>query len=76
MSAVETRMVIFLEGVVLSQVDLHITLNIIYQHIVHVYRPATITFVCEIFILRPIRLLSSDSSCSISTSVVVLVVFL
>ena len=48
-------------------------LNIFYQHIVHVYRAlgvlsATITFVFAMFILRYIRLLSSDSSCSICCS--------
>ena len=45
-------LVLFLETVVLSQV--HVTLNIFYQHIVHVY--------------RGVRLLSSDSSCSICCS--------
>ena len=31
-------LVLFLEAVVLSQVGLHVALNIFYQHIVHVYR--------------------------------------
>ena len=62
-------LVIFLEAVVFSQV--HVALDIFYQHIVHVYwgvLSTTITFVFAMFILRPIRLLSSDSSCSICCS--------
>ena len=60
-------LVLFLEAVVLSQV--HVAWDIFYQHIVHVYRGVTtITFVFAMFILRPIRLLSSDSSCSICCS--------
>ena len=57
-------MVLFLEAVVLSQV--HVTLDIFYQHIVHVYRGVVYNhqFVFAMFILTPIRLLSSDSSCS------------
>ena len=52
----------------LSQV--HVAWDIFYQHIVHVYRvlSTTITFVFVMFILRPICLLSSDSSCSICCS--------
>ena len=52
----------------LSQV--HVALNIFYQHIVYVYSgvATTITFVFAMFILRPIRLLSWDSSCSICCS--------
>ena len=58
-------LVLFLEAVVLS----HVALDIFYQHIVHVYRGSTtITFIFAMFILRPIRLLSSDSSCSICCS--------
>ena len=58
----------FLEAVVLTQV--HVALDIFYQHIIHVYwvLSTTITFVFAMFILRPIRLLSSDSSCSICCS--------
>ena len=63
-------LVLFLEAVVLSQV--HVTLDNVYMHIVHVYKigvlSTTITFVFAMFILRPIRLLSSDSSCSICCS--------
>ena len=61
-------LVLFLEAVVLSQ--LHVAWDIFYQHIVHVYRggSTTITFVFVMFILRPICLLSSDSSCSICCS--------
>ena len=42
----------------------------VHQHIVHVHRGVvyTITFVLAMFILRPIRLLSSDSSCNICCS--------
>ena len=59
-----SALVLFLEAVVLFQV--HVALDIFYQHIGHVYRGVvyTITFVFAMFILRPIRLLSSDSSCS------------
>ena len=63
--------VLFLEAVVLSQV--HVALNIFYQQIVYRVLSTTITFVFAMFILRPIRLLSSDSFLA---SVVVLVVFL
>ena len=63
-------LVLFLEAVVLSQV--HVTLDNVYMHIVHVYKigvlSTTITFVFAMFILRPIRLLSSDSSCCICCS--------
>ena len=64
-------LVLFLEAVVLSQV--HLALDIFYQHIVHVYRRVVynhhIKFcLCTIFILRPFRLLSSDRSCSICCS--------
>ena len=57
-------LVIFLEAMVLFQV--HVTLDI-YQHIFHVIGvlSTTITFVFAMFILRPIRLLSWDSYCSI-----------
>ena len=57
--------VLFLDDVVLSQV--HVALNIFYQHIVHVYRDV-VTFVFAVFIVRPIRLLSLDISCSICCS--------
>ena len=52
----------------LSQV--HVALDIFYQHIVHVIGvlSTTITFFFALFILRPTRLLSSDSSCSICCS--------
>ena len=52
----------------LSQV--HVAWDISYQHIVHFIGvlSTTITFVFAMFILRPIRLLSSDSSCSICFS--------
>ena len=52
---------LFLEAVVL---------DIFYQHIVHVYKAVVfnITFDFAMFIVRPIRLLSSDSSCSICCS--------
>ena len=52
----------------LSQV--HVALDIFYQHIVQVIGAlsTTVTFVFVMFILRPIRLLSSDSSCSICCS--------
>ena len=59
----------YLEAVVLSQV--HVALDIFYQHIVHVYRRVVYNHhicLCTIFILRPFRLLSSDSSCSICCS--------
>ena len=62
-------LVLFLEAVVLSQV--HAALDIFYQHIVHVYRRVVYNHhicLCTIFILRPFRLLSSDSSCSICCS--------
>ena len=62
-------LVLFLEDVVLSQ--LHVALDIFYQHIVHVYRGVIHNhhlIVFAMFILRPIRLLSSDSSCSICCS--------
>ena len=61
-------LVLFLEAVVLSQV--YVALDIFYQHIVHFtgVSSTTITFVFAMFILRPIRLLSSDSSCSICCS--------
>ena len=59
-------LVLFLKAVVLSQV--HVALDIFYQHIVHVYRSVVHTFVFAMFILRPIRVLSSGSSCSICCS--------
>ena len=61
-------LVLFLEAVVLSQV--HVAWDIFYQHIVHVYRGVVFNhhLVFAMFILRPIRLLSSDSSCSICCS--------
>ena len=51
--------------------QVHVAWDIFYQHIVHVYRgcclqPSPLSF--AMFILRPIRLLSSDSSCSICCS--------
>ena len=54
-------LVLFREAVVSSQV--HVALDIFYQHIVHVIGvlSTTITFVFAMFILRPIRLLSFDS---------------
>ena len=58
-------LVLFLEAEVLSQ-DVHVTLDIFYQHIVYV--SSTITSVFAMFILRPIGPLSSDSSCSICCS--------
>ena len=56
------------EAVALSQV--YVALDIFYQHIVHVCRGVvyTITFVFAMFILRPIHLLSTDSSCNICCS--------
>ena len=50
--------------------ELHVALDIFYQHIVHVYRGVVynITFDFAMFILRPIRLLSSDSSCILCCS--------
>ena len=61
-------LVLFLEAVVLSQV--HVILDIFYQHIVTFIGvlSRTITFVFAMFILRHIRLRSSDSSCSIYCS--------
>ena len=62
-------LVLFIEAVVLSQV--HVTLDILYQYIVPVYWgvvSTTITVVFVMFILRHIRLLPSDSSCSICCS--------
>ena len=51
-------------AVVLSQV--HVALDIFYQLIVHVYRGVVYNhLLCLCDIHRPIRLLSSDSSCSI-----------
>ena len=60
---------LFLDAVVLSQV--HVALDISYQHIVHIYRGVVYNhhlFVFAMFILRPFRLLSSDSYCSICCS--------
>ena len=65
-------LIIFLEAVVLSQI--HIALNIFYQHIIHVYRGVVYNHhlcLCDVH-LKPIRLLSSDSSL---TLVVVIMVF-
>ena len=56
----------FLEAVVLSQV--HVAWDIFYQHTFIGVLSTTITFVFAMFMLRPIRLLSSDSSCSICCS--------
>ena len=66
-------LVIFLEAVVLSQV--HVALDIFYQHIVHVIGVLSITttFVFGMLILRPIRLLHRIV---LVASVVVLVVYL
>ena len=53
----------------LSQV--HVALDIFYQHIVRIYRCVVYShhnFVFAMFILRTILLLSSDSSCSICSS--------
>ena len=57
-------LVLFLEAVVLSYV--HVTFDIFYRHIVHVYRGVVFNHhLCfAMFILSPICLLSSDSSCS------------
>ena len=58
-------LVIFLEAVVLSQI--YVAFNILYQHIVHVYWGVVYNHhicLCDVepmFILRPIRLLSSCS---------------
>ena len=62
-------LVLFLEAVVLSQVHvaLDISISILFTYIIGVLS-TTITFVCAMFILRPIRLFSSDSSCSICRS--------
>ena len=57
-------LVLFLEAVGLSQV--YVAFNISYHHIGML--STFVTFVFTMFILRPIRLLSSDSSCSICCS--------
>ena len=60
-------LVLFLEAVVLSQVQ--VSLDIFYQHIVHIYRGVAYNHhICLCDVHRPIRLLSSDSSCSICCS--------
>ena len=59
-------LVLFLEAVVLSQV--HVAWGNFYQHTFIGVLSTTITFVFAMFILRPIRLLSSGSSCSIFCS--------
>ena len=60
-------LVLFLEAVVLSQVQ--VSLDIFYQHIVHIYRGVVYNHhICLCDVHRPIRLLSSDSSCSICCS--------
>ena len=61
-------LVLFLEAVVLSQV--HVAMDIFYQHIVHVYWGVVYNhhLFFAMFILRPIRLLLSDSSCIICCS--------
>ena len=58
-------LVLFLDALALSQV--YVAFNIFHHHIVNVYwvLSTTIILVFDMFILRPIRLLSSDSSCSI-----------
>ena len=56
----------FLEAVALSQV--HVAWHIFHQHIVYKGLSTTITFIFAMFILRPIRLLSTDSSCSMCCS--------
>ena len=57
-------LVLFLEAVVLSQV--HVALDISRRFYTFIgVLSTTITFAFAMFILRPIRLLSSDSSCSI-----------
>ena len=61
-------LVLFLEAVVLFQVK--VAWDIFYQHIVQVYRGVVYNHhlcLCDVH-LRPIRLLSSDSSCSICCS--------
>ena len=71
-------LVLFLEAVVLSQV--YVALDMFYQHIVHVYRGVVyMHLVFAILILRPIRLLLSDSYCSIccsSCGVFILIAFI
>ena len=60
-------LVLFLEAIVLSQV--HVSLDIFYQHIIHVYRGVVYNHhICLCDVHRRIRLLSSDSSCSICCS--------
>ena len=61
-------LVIFLDAVVLSQV--HVAWDILFSTLFTFIGvlSTTITFVFAMFILRPIRLLSSDSSCSICCS--------
>ena len=61
-------LVLFLEAVVLSLV--HVALDIFYQHIVHVYWGVVYNHhlcLCDVH-LKPIRLLSLDSYCSICCS--------
>ena len=56
----------FLEAVVLSQV--HVALDIFYQHIVHVYRIVVYNHhlcLCDVHLKTHSPILSSDSSCSI-----------
>ena len=64
-------LVLFLEAVVLSQVhvawDIYISTLFTFIGVLS-YLSTTITFVFAMFILRPIRLLSSDNSCSICCS--------
>ena len=59
-------LVLFLDALVLSQV--HVALDIFYQHIIHVYWGVVYNHHLWLCDLRPIRLLSSDCSCSICCS--------
>ena len=61
-------LVLFLEAVVLFQVHVALTFSISTLFTFIGVLSTTITFVFAMFILRPIRLLSSDSSCSICCS--------